>query len=140
MTVFHPRFRRKVLEHEPVWRRCRAVHGLDALARYAAAQHIDDHGGELVRRPPLRERTHMDAVDERRIVEGQCAGERKEHVGQVDPDRHGESVLVVQLARKSPGNARIAEVVDDPAEEVPACRHLGIIARRGGRTVQRRSV
>ena len=51
-------------------------------------------------------------------VERRCDAREPRNV--VDPERDREPMLARELPREPPADARIAEVVDDPAKDVPA--------------------
>src|SRR5438128_68914 len=51
-------------------------------------------------------------------IDFRCEARERLHV--VDEQARGDGVLAGELARKTPGNAHVAEIVDDGAEDIPA--------------------
>ncbi len=55
-----------------------------------------------------------------RVDTGHEAREGRQYVY---PQTHRQRMLVRKLPREAPGHAGVAEIVDDLAEDVPACGH-----------------
>src|SRR5262249_44072513 len=108
-------------------------HFRDIRLGKAAAERLDDHVGHRRTRERLGPATNRDVhCALHRELTRDAGSDPRERREIVLPERHIERVLGCELACESPGDARIAIVVDDAAEDVPACTSGHDVRERRG--------
>jgi hypothetical protein len=144
VRVADPGLGAQVFEHEPRRRRRRSGHRGDIARGQPAAERFDhDIGGIDIRKglAPTANRHARDGLQVELWLDARSnPGERAEIVL---PQPHLETVLGDELSCEAPADARVAEVVDDLAEDVPPAlswRHEGgskLDREAGARTSKR---
>ena len=124
VAALDPGFCRQIFEIDPLRLNCLRTHRIQIRRRQAAAECFDN---DIGRRGIARRQDHPPdpATVERRRRVHRAGARRRKRVPIIDEQPYRDCVFARQLSRKPPRNARVAEVVDDGTEYVPAFLRSG---------------